>query len=128
MTMYQAPEPFKRCQNPHCTRMFAPRSNKLFCSTRCKNKYHNDRNRDPQNPQVQKIKRLKANEDILARIALRMDLDQVPKAILKYEGYDFNCITSQTTNAATKAPVHWIYGLGIEKNKDGNTYTIHLAP
>lgn len=127
--MNQAPEPFKRCKNRECTRMFAPRSNKLFCSTRCKNKYHNDRSRDPQNPVVQRNKRLKHNDAVLLKLFVRPISSKVPKAILEYEDYDFNCFTGRTTNQATGVPIHWIYVFGLEKNKsEVETYTVHIAP
>lgn len=126
--MTPTPPTLPACKNTHCSRPFTARSNKLFCSLRCKNKYHNDRARDPLSPQVQKNKRLKANEDILVRIALKMDLKKVPRAILEYEGYDFNYFIGRTINPTTKTPVHWIYGLGIEKNKEAGTYTIHIVP
>lgn len=126
----QTPSHHQTCQNKGCNRPFPPRSNKRFCSPHCKNHYHNERNRDPQSPQVQTNKRLKANEAILVRIALnpKMDMDKVPRAILEYEGYDFNYFTSRSYNSATKAPVHWIYSFGLEKNKEAGTYTIHIAP
>jgi hypothetical protein len=124
----QTPPPFQTCKNPKCTRPFPLRSNKLFCSLRCKNKYHNDQSRDPNRLQVQKNKRLKLNEDILGRIALRTDMENVSKEILAYEGYDFNYYTSSILNPTTKQMVHWIYEFGIEKNKERTTYTIHLAP
>lgn len=122
------PEPYQTCKNKRCTRGFPPRSNKLFCSLRCKNKHHNDGSRDPQNPVAQKNKRLKANDQILLRVSLRTNMEQVPKAILEYEGYDFHYFTSRSQNPQTKQMVHWIYSFGLEKNQgEADTYSIHLA-
>jgi hypothetical protein len=125
--MNPTPPPNQTCKNPKCTRPFTLRSNKLFCSLRCKNKYHNDQSLDPHNPRVQISKRLKANDAILLRAYLLADPSKVTHEILEYEQYDFNYFTSQNLNPQTGQLISWIYSFGLEKNKDGKTYTIHVV-
>jgi hypothetical protein len=125
--MNPTPSPDQTCKNPKCTRPFLLRSNKLFCSLRCKNKYHNDLSRDLHNPRVQISKKLKANDAILHRAYLKADPSKVTQEILEYEQYNFNCFTSRNLNPQTGRLISWIYSFGLEKNKDGKSYTIHVV-
>ena len=113
--------PMKECLE--CTMLFKERGDKKFCSTKCKNTYHNREAREREAPYKEKNKVLKRNYQILRKLwCSDFYTEGVPKKVLVYEGFDFTAFTGLTKNEKTKAKITWVYNLGLESSKAADLF------
>src|SRR5260221_12693044 len=66
------------------------RSDRLYCDEKCKNKYHNARNKedDVEFKRVQRV--LRTNRKILKKMFIRDDRDEIQKTRLLKAGFEFD--------------------------------------
>jgi len=70
------------------------RTDRKFCSSTCKNRWHNKRRTQPWQRYQQKVlKALETNHGILSRL-LRIGVTSIDRVSLGQMGYDFNYVTS----------------------------------
>ena len=82
---------------PHCLECGEPlpygRSDRKYCSDRCRNRYHNREHRKWQRRYARVIDILMQNHGILSRM-LDMGVESVPKSELAQLGSNFDFVTS----------------------------------
>lgn len=89
-----------------CQTQFVGRSDKLFCSTECKNTFNNTKRRNTQNAVKEIDGYLHRNREILVMLMPQLRKDFFDKLIL------------------TRAGFKWEYCTGTYLNKEGKTYFI----
>ncbi|RYY83806.1 MAG: hypothetical protein EOO15_20675 [Chitinophagaceae bacterium] len=117
----------KNC--PACGKHFnAGRRDKKFCSTRCKNDFHNQRNRPKRREVDQGLVALRRNERILHAFFEGDPLKwgSIPFTLLQFRGYDFDVEQSEVEDPATGRLVRYHGFFGLSINADLSTFCLHM--
>ncbi len=114
----------KKC--PVCSRELRGRTDKVFCSAKCKNNLNNAKNRVLQEKIKPITEKLKQNYEILENL-LTAGRKEVSSTELQGKGFDFNYLTNFKRNQSAGAKnVNYIYDLGYTQ-KDEKTLILLRA-
>jgi hypothetical protein len=107
------------CANPDCGKSFSGNDNKKFCSTACKNEYHNAK-RKGENKEISTITNiLKSNRRILEEVLGDHSIKNVSEQRLLDKGFVFRYHTHIRPNKGDEKEYIFCFDLGYIPLKSG---------
>lgn len=92
------------------------RRDRQFCNEECKNRYHNKIAYEEEKEAKRINKVLKKNRNILKKMSLRKEHDEIPKERLLKEGFDFTYHTHHRVTVHQKYQYSFCYDYGYRLN------------
>lgn len=111
----------KECS--YCNEEFSGRLNQKFCSTRCKNNYHNERNRIENAIVLETNKLLMRNWNILKSLYHVYRSKPVAMEMLEANGFDINFHT-HVMNSPRGDKYTMIYDFGYKPHYDNHVQIV----
>jgi hypothetical protein len=95
------------------------RVDRLFCDYECKNRYHNKQSYEEKIETARIKKILSKNRNILKKMALRKDSDEISKDILLKAGFDFDFHTHFRNTKHGNYQYTFCFDYGYRKANEG---------
>lgn len=119
------------CPNPKCIRggIFLPhRKNQIYCCTRCRIKFNNDKRSEEDNTIFLDAKRLKIIDKKLHRMYEKYTDNKgycaVRKEIFHYEGINVMLLVQEWENKDTGTKIKGYFRYGIELHSENDNYYV----
>jgi hypothetical protein len=110
----------------YCTKRLIGRSDKLFCNSDCKNKYHNVNATEAGETFKRIVKILKKNRDVLKEVLGSETTVKTTKEKLEARGYEMNYLTHTKEVGAKKRKYYFVLDYGYRVEED-NSLTVVKA-
>lgn len=110
---------------PNCKKEFEGRRNKKFCSSNCKNHYHNEEYRNANHTVIKLNKILQKNRNILKELFKVYRSSAIPLSILEAHGFNTRYHTHQF-NAPSGDKYTMVYELGYKISFDNQIQIVEL--
>lgn len=110
---------------PICEKEFKGRRNKKFCSTKCKNQYHNEEYRNANQVVIRLNKVLQKNRTILKSLFKVYRSAAIPMSVLEAHGFNMRYHT-HLFNAPSGDKYTMVYEVGYKTSFDNQIHIVEL--
>lgn len=109
----------------HCNTNFEGRANRKFCSSTCKNEFHNDRNREKNSLLIELNKQLHKNWTLLSKLYTLYRSSPLKLEVLEADGF-IPKFHTHVFNAPDGAKYTMVYDYGFKYHFDNHIQIVKL--
>lgn len=113
----------KKCNN--CQKTYKGRSNKIFCSSSCKNNFHNKAYKNSNKIVIDIDKKLHKNRTVLKDLFLIYRSSLIDLAVLEASGFDKQYLT-HIFNAPSGDKYTMLYEIGYKLSFDNKVQIVEI--